>query len=422
MLIGFNVRNFRSIRDTAEISMSATSTKEHRETNTFDTGVKGLPNLLRSAAVYGPNAAGKSTLVQAFQFIQHFVLTSHSQQQGQPIPFAPFLLDPVVAKEPGEFEVHFIEGGVRYQYGFEVTASRVMSEWLVAYPVGRPQRWFDRSFDPQTGEETFEFSSLFQGGAQRQLWKSTTRANALFLSTAIQLNNEQMRPVFDWFSKRVTVIAAQAEILPNYSLGLCGDEAGREKMMQFMKAADINIAGIELRKTAFAPDLIPPGLPDAFRDLILKDFHGKEMASVRFRHETTGGGTVEFDLREESHGTQRLFWLAAPWLDILQKGRVLIVDEIDASLHPVLLRFLVGLFHDPKVNTTNAQLIFTTHSTSLLDDRSIRRDQFWFVEKGKDNGTRLYPLSDFHPRKPEALETGYLKGRYGALPFVRKIG
>ncbi len=420
MLIEFNATNFRSIREKASLSMSASSSREHLETNSFSTGLKGLPRLLRSSAIYGPNASGKSTLVAAFHFMQQFVLSSHAQQEGQLIQFVPFRLHPETTGKPSEFEVHFVEGGVRYQYGFGVTSSQVVSEWLVAFPHGRPQRWFHRSVKENGISMEWEFSTLFHGGGRRRLWQESTRRNALFLSTAVQLNCEQLRPVFDWFARRLAVVSDQTLIHHAFSLDLCGNEEGRGEMMRFMKAADINISGIEIRKALFAPDLIPTGLPELIREQLIRDMKDKELANVRFRHDIAGGGAVDFDMSEESHGTQRLFWLAGPWLDILKKGRVLVVDELDASLHPLLMRFLVGRFHDAVANTGNAQLVLTTHDTSLLDDRAMRRDQFWFVEKNEDGSTRLFPLTDFHPRKEEAREAGYLKGRYGALPFIRK--
>jgi AAA15 family ATPase/GTPase len=197
-------------------------------------------------------------------------------------------------------------------------------------------------------------------------------------------------------------------------------EDGHARMMDFMNAADINIDGIEVQKKSFAPDMLPPDMPDPIREVLLRDLKNKKMANVRIRHLGESGDSVEFGLGDESDGTQKLFWIAGPWMDVLEKGRVLVIDELDTHLHPVLVHFLVGLMHGSGTNPQNAQLLFTTHNTSLLDDDSIRRDQFWFVEKKADNSTSVYPLTDFHPRKKEALERGYLKGRYGALPIIRK--
>lgn len=138
----------------------------------------------------------------------------------------------------------------------------------------------------------------------------------------------------------------------------------------------------------------------------------------RLRHRSAGERSVDFSLDEESNGTQKLFALAGPLLDVLKNGRVLVVDELDTSLHPALMRHVLGLFHDPATNPLGAQLIFTTHDTSVLDRSLLRRDQVWFVEKDRAQQSRLYPLADFHPRKEESFGRGYLQGRYGAVPFV----
>jgi len=420
VLIEFSVENFRSIRERQTLSMAASASGHLRDSNTFSTDMKALPHLLRSAIFYGPNAGGKSNLVKAFHVMQWIVLNSQAQQQGQAIPVVPFRLSSVTAGKPTEFEVQVIQDGVRYQYGFAASPERVHSEWLIAYPQGRPQRWFDREFNAENGADEYEFSPLFHGGARRQLWKDTTRGNALFLSTAIQLNNEQLRPLFSWFKDRLAVVLPNTQFREEFSLRLFEEKGGQERMMDFMNAADINIAGIEVQKKNFVPEMLPPDMPEPLRDVILRDFQDKKMANIRIRHLGEGGEVVEFGLGDESDGTQKLFWIAGPWMDVLAKGRVLVIDELDTHLHPVLMHFLVGLMHGSGMNPQNAQLLFTTHNTSLLDDDSIRRDQFWFVEKKADNSTSVYPLTDFHPRKKEALERGYLKGRYGALPIIRK--
>ena len=420
MLIEFSVGNFRSVRERQTLSMAASASADLRDSNTFSTDIKALPRLLLSAILYGPNAGGKSNLVKAFHVMQWIVLNSQAQQQGQVIPVVPFRLSSEMAGKPSEFEVHIIQDGVRYQYGFAASTERVHSEWLIAYPQGRPQRWFDRAFNTETGADEYEFSPLFHGGTRRQLLKETTRGNALFLSTAIQLNNEQLRPLFSWFKDRLAVVLPGAQFRQDFSLRMFEEEGGHARMMDFMTAADINIAGIEVQKKNFGPEMLPPDMPEPIREVILRDLQDKKMVNIRIRHLGEGGEVVEFGLGDESDGTQKLFWIAGPWMDVLVKGRVLVIDELDTHLHPLLVRFLVSLMHGSGTNPKNAQLLSTTQNTSLLDDDSIRRDQFWFVEKKADNSTSVYPLTDFHPRKKEALERGYLKGRYGALPIIRK--
>lgn len=188
--------------------------------------------------------------------------------------------------------------------------------------------------------------------------------------------------------------------------------------MEFMNSADISITGIELKKIPFSQEIFPTNMHQEIKEHLIRDFQGKEMTNVRFLHKTDNKDIVSFDISDESGGTQKLFAFAGPLLDVLAKGRILLVDELDTSLHPLMVRFLISLIHNPEVNRSNAQLVFTTHDTSVLDTEIFRRDQVWFVEKNAENATRLYPLTEFSPRKGEALERGYLNGRYGALPFI----
>lgn len=420
MFIEFKVTNFRSINGSQTLSMVAGTGAEHKEQNTFHSGLSSLPNLLRSAAVYGPNAAGKSNLFRAMLFMQSFVLTSQALQEGQNINVVPFLLNSKSRTEPSEFEVTFIQDTVRYQYGFAVSNTRVTNEWLLAYPEGKPQRWFERKLDLQKNSDEWYFGSKFSGPRPMiDVWQKATRQNGLFLSTAIQLNNEQLKPVFNWFQQKLAIILPGVDINLQFSIEQCASEDGKKRIMEFMNSADISIMGIELKKIPFFPEVLPPNLPQELKDFFIKGMQGKELSNVRFLHKTVDSGDIVlFDISDESGGTQKLFAFAGPLLDVLAKGRILFVDELDTSLHPLMVRFLISLIHNPELNKNNAQLAFTTHDTSILDTDIFRRDQVWFVEKDAESATKLYPLSDFSPRKGEALERGYLKGRYGALPFI----
>src|SRR5574341_1542105 len=166
MLIEFSVTNFRSLKDTQTLSLAASRYfREMEDQNCFETGIRGLPKLLRSAVIYGPNASGKSNLISSAAFMKYMVINSAGKiQEGEEFDIVPFLLDQTSKDKESEFEVIFIEEGIRYQYGFALNKRRVLREWLIAYPEGRPQRWFDREYDPQTNEDTYEFGSKFLGG------------------------------------------------------------------------------------------------------------------------------------------------------------------------------------------------------------------------------------------------------------------
>ncbi len=325
----------------------------------------------------------------------------------------PFRLDSQSTQQPTEFEVTFILDGVRYQYGFAMTPQRIINEYLLVYKAFKPQRWFERHFDVGTGKDVYEFGPGLKGA--KTLWEGATRPNALFLSMAVQLNSEAMRPIFDWFTTGLVIFNEQTPLSPQTSIKMLQQIEGRKQICELLCAADISIADIDVvtRKV--------PGQTVHFDLLAGKtEIRHEEVEEhqLRFSHETEHGKAV-FDLMDESNGTRNLLFLTGPVLDILKKGLTLVIDELDTSLHTLLVRELVRLFHNPEVNTGGAQLIFTTHDTSLLDAPDLfRRDQVWFIEKDKDQASTLVALAEFSPRKNEAMERGYLMGRYGGVPFL----
>jgi hypothetical protein len=421
MLIEFSATNYRSFLTTQSLALAANTATELQEENSFVSPVSNLPRLLRSSVVYGPNAAGKSNLIQAIAFMKRFVLSSAKEsQEGEKIDAAPFLFNRQSSLNSSEFEVLFIQDGIRYQYGFAVNSKKVTGEWLFAYPEGRSQKWFERNYDPETQKDIWYFGPKFTG--RRKVWQEATRSNALFLSTAIQLNNEQLKPVFNWFDHKLHVIDQGGNLHPGFSTSECEKEEKKKKILKFMNAADLSITDIFLEKKEFSTKDLPAEMPQNIKEEISKELDGKKLTNLFFMHPSSDKGEdVALEFEEESAGTRKLFTLAGPWLDVLDNGLVLFVDELDTSLHPHLVRFLLNLFHNPETNRHNAQLVFTTHDTTVLDQTLMRRDQVWFIEKDAENATRLYPLSDYKPRKGEALQKGYLYGRYGALPFPGEL-
>lgn len=423
MLIEFTTENFRSLHQRQSLSMIASPAKELRSTNCFDSGIEGLPPLLKSAVVYGPNAAGKTNLLRAMHFMQVMVLTSaNSLQQGQELNVKPFALSKKSRGAPSRFEVQFAHEGVRYQYGFALTKARVVEEWLIAYPSGRPQHWFERTSKGRTDKVEWKFGPKFKG--PHKVWRDSTRPNALFLSTAVQLNNEQLRPIFTWFQQKLAVVIPGAGVSLNSGItfNLFADSEGKSLVLRFLHAADVGIDDINVKRQQMsAPNMAQA--PTPMEGQVIIGPSGLEAVSVKATHKALDTGEpITFDITEESDGTQKLFQSAGAWLKVLSEGSALFLDELNNSLHPLIVRFLVELFHNREANKKNAQLIFSTHDTSILDKDIFRRDQIWFVEKDKSQGTVLFALSDFSPRKEEALERNYLKGRYGALPIVRDLG
>lgn len=415
MLVEFRVKNFRSLRDEQVLSLVASKDASLADTNTVESGLKAAPRLLSSAVVYGANASGKSNLIKALQYMRGVVVESATVvQPGQTYAVQPFRLDTASAEEPTEFEVTVILSGVRHQYGFAMTQQRIVREHLLVYKAFKPQRWFERHYDASSGKDVYEFGTGLKGS--KTLWENATRSNALFLSMAAQLNSEALRPLFDWFASSLVLFNEQALLNPQVSIEMLKQPGGRKRICDFLTSADISIADIEVVTRKVPGQTVHFDVAAGKSELRYEEV---EQQQLRFSH-TTGRGTAVFDLMDESSGTRNLLFLAGPVLDILEKGQTLVIDELDTSLHTLLVRELVRMFHRPEINTGGAQLIFTTHDTSLLDAPDLfRRDQIWLVEKDNEQASNLIALAEFSPRKNEALERGYLIGRYGGIPFVR---
>lgn len=404
MLISFSITNFMSIKEKQTFSFVASSDKSLSESNTFDFGNGKNNRLLNSSVIYGANASGKTNLIRAFYFFQDFVRNSATHlQDGQPIfSFKPFKFSKKCLGSPGEFEIVFIYDNIRYCYGFALTETIVTYEWLTAYPKGKPQKWFERKLNPKTQEYTWKIGENFKG--ELASWRALTRPNALFLSTAVQFNSKQLQPVFHWIDKNLIVIFPGIDFNRLLTLNMFDAERTRARLLNFMQIADVGIEDFQVRK-----EEINISLQTNTRQYKISALHKIEESNE----------TILLDFDQESLGTQKLFWLAGGWIQALQEGAVLLYDELSSSFHPHISRFLINQFHTPHINRKNAQLIITTHDTSLLDETIFRRDQIWFTEKNQKNqSTNLYSLWEYSPRKGEAIEKGYLKGRYGALPFI----
>ena len=404
MLLQFSVKNFRSFEKEETLNLSAGKGSELLESNTFELAQN--QRLVRSAVIYGTNAGGKSNLIKAIYFLQQFVLLSSTAfQEGQKIPLHPFRLNAKSPNEPSEFSIDFICEQTRFTYHLALTEDQVVREELYAYPKKYRQTWFTRKWD--SSSKTYEW---YQGPGfkgEHKAWEQMTRTNALYLSTAVQFNSEQLKSIFLWFRDQLVILLKTSPMQetyfnPDLTFQFLKDPNTMPWIHKFMECADIGIEDFQLIEEETPP---------------------LKKTSVKTQHKMLDSDQkVFFDLfLDESDGTQRLFSQAGGWLKALREGLVLFVDELDLHLHPNIVRYLVELFHNPKTNQKNAQLVFTTHDTSLLDSDLFRRDQVWFVQKDEAQGSRLYSLLDFKPRKGEAIGKGYLQGRYGALPFIGKF-
>ena len=405
MLIRFRVSNFRSLKDEQELSLVAALPDGRTDLVRMEGA--GL-NLLRVAGIYGANAAGKSNVLEALEFMSQAVRGSHRQWgPEQPIPREPFLLDPKMREEPSLFEADFLIDGVRYQYGFRLDDERVLEEWLHTYPKNRRQVWLSRNADAL---EPFAFGRELKGS--NRTIEALTRKNSLFLSVAAENNHQALLPVYSWFVKGINFSSARnrADRIPLRAL-----EQDEKGILNFLKLADLGIVDFEIQSQIVPVARIKEGeVPLQPASVLRIDLYLKHQA----KH-----GEISLPIERESQGTRAWLSLLEPFLDTLSNRGVLCIDELDASLHPHLAAEVIRIFQDPDRNPGGAQLIFNTHDTNLLgnllSERPIlHRDQVWFVEKDSEGASHLYPLTDFKPRKAENLERGYLQGRYGAIPFI----
>lgn len=418
MLIEFSTANFCSYRERQTLSMVKGKLKDDdkQDTHSFPFPDKAEMALLRSAAIYGANASGKSNLIRALRTMQRVVVESAGWQRGQGLPMEPYLLSTETIHDPCEFEATFYAEGIRFQYGFSATSERIMEEWLYAYPSGRAQSWIERSWDE--GNQSYEWGRMEALKGQKKLWKDSTRDNALLLSTAVQLNCEQLQPVFDWFGNALKIVGMDG-FKPGFSIDSCSQGERKQEIVNFLRSADLNITDIKVKSKKISVRDLPEDMPDEMKQSILQRLKEDKVFDIQVIHEGENNTPVALPLHRESDGTQKLFAFAGPWLDVLQKGSVLFIDELHDNLHPLIVRMLVGLFHSRQTNPNNAQLVFTTHETSILSQEVFRRDQVWFASQEGVQGTHLTPLSDFRVRKGvEDIERYYLDGRYGAVPYL----
>ena len=415
MLVSFAVENWTCFRDRQEFSMETVGRVP--DEFAFDTAAARYPRLNRVAAIYGPNGSGKSRLIQALSFMRHTVIGSVTgARAGDPIGVKPFRFDPRSAARPCSFEIAFIQDGAVYEFGFSVDAERVRHESLfVRPPGGRIQRWLDRTFDPGSGGYHWAFGPSLRG--LRETWRKATRPDALFVSTAVQLNSDALRPIFEWF-QNLAIVGADGIEHGFTSAGLGNDPDLRSRIVGFLQQADVSVSDLRVREEEIDLENVVPPLPRELLDS-LPDARDLKIRIPEFGLPIGGSGELAYlDLDEQSDGTQRVYSFALPWFDVIDHDRVVVVDELDRSLHPHLVRFLVGFINRMAGSgVRRAQLVATVHDVTLLQD-ALDRNQVWLTEKGLDQAAWITPLSDYRPRKNESLLRGYLGGRYGAVPNV----
>lgn len=420
MLIEFRVENHRSLRDEQALSMEAGRAADGADDRPRQ--VDGVnEKLLCAAGLYGANASGKTNVLAALAFMRDAVFSSHrSWSPDEGVPREQFAWGPK-KDEPSLFEVTIVLESIRYQYGFVASDKSFLEEWLHAWPLGKKQIWFERD------ASTFKFGDNLKG--ENKLIEEVTRPNALFLSAAVQHKHVQLQPIFSWFR------ALNSYNLPPTRHSLYRPWLSEFAVARLLEGGTSDPTQQQLFQNEESTELMLERFRSMLRNAdigitdlrILKDEGPNELSKrqraprFQLKHQSDSLDSW-LPLEEESRGTRTLFRLAFPILQAIQGGGTLIIDELEASLHPALAEQIVRQFNNPSTNPNNAQLIFTTHDTNLLGTTlgmpALRRDQIWLTEKSPEGATEVYPLTDYKPRKLENLERGYLQGRYGAIPFL----
>lgn len=403
MILEFSVKNFLSFKEKVTFSMIANSNKELNDNYVEIGGNK----VLKSAAIYGANASGKSNLFKILTLVVLMLRSSNSVDINAKLPLIPFKLDKGSVNKPSEFEIKFILDETRYVYGFIADKDKIYDEYLYYYPNGRETKIFDRT-------NINEYSYTHKDEKILREIEAKNAQNKFFLATATNWNFDKTKAAYNFLTNGIGT-CNNLEILKNmaYKMYETNPDYLKDFAIDFLQKADFNIEDYQISQID-----VPGEFLTAIPEFITKTLPDKPKAyQVLFKHKNSDN---YLSIDEESLGTQMIFAFIPFLADSLKNKKVLIIDELDKSLHPFLVQYIVEIFNDAEINKNGSQLIFNTHDTNLLDLNILRRDQIWFTEKNSETGeSDLYSLSDFSVRKQENVEKGYMLGRYGAVPFIK---
>jgi AAA15 family ATPase/GTPase len=402
MILEFSCANHKSIKEKIVFSTIASSDTTYEET------LKDFSKyrVLRSAVIYGPNGSGKSNFLSALEFVRNLVCNSINYQPGQGIFQAPHKLCDL--KTPSEYAIQFVKDDIRYAYGFSIVENLVKEEYLYYFPKGKQVKIFER--DENGVKAGDRYKGVFDLGM------SILKENRLFLSCAANFSNiEEVERAFLFFQNDIVVYNPHVNNWIEYSIQLMQkDEEVRQMFLDFLGELNTGIKDInvKLEKIQVKPSDLPIDMPEPLKNVLTMQEANRIDAKIVY-------DKFQTDLMvEESVGIKKLFEVICPIIDIIKNGKILICDEFEMGLHESIVHYIIQTFH--KANQDKfAQLIFTTHDTSLLDKDIFRRDQVWFTELNEERATELYSLVEIkNVRKTENLERGYVSGKYGAIPML----
>lgn len=417
MLVQFKFNNYKCFKGETVFNVVASKYYKDKLENLIRTSQYAL---LRTAAVYGANASGKTKLFQAFHFMREVVLTSADNQSNTwQKNYAPFLLDTISENTSSIFEVVFLKDGIQYRYGFELNNDRILAEWLFRK---KSKEICLLEFDGHDTyyNEHYINTKIFNNLSSAKMF----RKNSLIISALSMWNDELSKSILEWFKHNNVISTSLRTMTPNIRAAL-NSPAMKTKIIDFLRSADLGISDV-------TPNEVPleEVLTGEFGEMMPDDVIGKRInVGINVVHRKYDGqhlpaGHVKFRLEsDESYGTYRFFSLAEPIINALETGSVLWIDEIDNGLHYDLVKALVAMFQSEEINIHDAQLIINTHNISLIDDADLfRRDQVFVIEKNRYGEAFLTPVSDFSLRETAKVGKLYREGRFGGVPYLEDLG
>lgn len=377
MLIEFTVGNFLSFKEKKTLSLLAATITDYSDTNLIETERR---QLLKGAIIYGANSSGKSNLVKAMSTMRRLIKQNFERSSTDTLDITPFLLNSTTEIEPSFFEIIFLLKDIEYRYGFEVDNLAIRAEWLFEKKKATERPLFIRQGD---GIEVY---SRFKEGKDLE---ERTRNNVLFLNVVDQFNGSTAKNIMAWFTNFIVISGLSHERYKGVTFGILDDDKIKPRLQDFYNKLDLGFEDIRIDERVFDQDELPKELPDYLVKQLVTDLEGKTLVDVKTLHKKYNDknkiiGEAEFDMRsQESSGTNKVFNISGPIFNVLTDGGVLVIDELDDSLHPLITLVISKLFNSKDHNQKNAQLVFATHDTNLLCYANYRRDQVYFVEKDK---------------------------------------
>ena len=421
-LLQFTVGNCLSFSEKKTFEMIASSIKDDPITNVVS---QNRYKYLKTAAIYGANSSGKSNLVKAMGLMGNMVTESVKLNDNDDLPYDPFLLSNESKNKPTHLEIVYLQDNIRVRYGFEYTLTSITEEWLFIKKGNASENVLFIRNQEGIGVSDDTFSEGV--GLEEK-----TNDNRLFLSLVAQLGGTISKQIIEWFKTGYNVISGlNSSGYKGFTKRMFLKKGkGCDDAFNLFKKLQLGFQSVFATENDIDEDILLSKIPSELKDKILKDLKGKKSIDIITTHKIYNKkgdiiGEESFDLQKrESAGTNKIFDLAGPIFDTLLNGTVLVVDELDAKMHPLISQYIISLFNNPESNPKNAQLIFTTHDTHLLSSNMLRRDQIWFTEKDKQERTDLYSIMDIvfpdgsKPRSDSNFEKNYINGRYGAIPYI----